>query len=92
MIAKKDRIVVTFYTTTAAMKMEDVCKARGAEGRIIPVPGAAISLPVTVFDVVLPQIFAGERFTKQQLINLADGGLCQLCSHCHFPNCSFGRY
>ena len=39
MIAKKDRIVVTFYTTTAAMKMEDVCKARGAEGRIIPVPG-----------------------------------------------------
>lgn len=59
---------------------------------MLGVPGAAISLPVTVFDVVLPQIFAGERFTKQQLTNLADGGLCQLCSNCHFPNCTFGRY
>ncbi len=59
---------------------------------ILGIPGAAISLPTTMFDVLLPQIFAGDRFTKQELINLADGGLCQLCKSCHFPNCSFGRY
>ncbi len=38
MIAKKEKIVITFYTTTAAMKMEDICKKCGADGRIIPVP------------------------------------------------------
>ena len=59
---------------------------------LLGVPGAAVSLPTTVFDVLMPQIFAGEKFTKHQLVNLAEGGLCQLCSQCHFPNCSFGRY
>ena len=59
---------------------------------ILGVPGAAISLPTTMFDVLLPQIFAGDKFTKQDLINLGDGGLCQLCTTCHFPNCTFGRY
>lgn len=59
---------------------------------ILGVPGAAISLPTTVFDVLLPQIFAGERITKQELIGLADGGLCQMCKSCHWPNCTFGRY
>lgn len=59
---------------------------------ILGVPGAAISLPTTMFDVLLPQIFAGDKFTKKDLIRLGDGGLCQLCKTCHFPNCTFGRY
>ena len=62
------------------------------ETAILGVPGAAISLPVTMFDVMLPQIFAGIRFTKEDLIRLGDGGLCQQCKTCHFPNCTFGRY
>ncbi|MBQ1264566.1 MAG: molybdopterin-binding protein [Oscillospiraceae bacterium] len=59
---------------------------------IVGVPGAAISLPTTIFDVLLPQIFAGDKLTKQDLLRLADGGLCQLCKPCHYPNCTFGRY
>ena len=59
---------------------------------VLGVPGAAISLPTTIFDVLLPQIFAGDRLTKDELINLANGGLCQMCKACHWPNCSFGRY
>lgn len=59
---------------------------------ILGVPGAAIKLPTTVFDVLLPQIFAGDRITNEELIGLADGGLCQMCETCHWPNCSFGRY
>lgn len=59
---------------------------------ILGVPGAAISLPTTLFDVLLPQIFTGDKLTKQDLIRLGDGGLCQLCKSCHFPNCTFGRY
>jgi len=59
---------------------------------ILGVPGAAISLPTTILDVLLPQIFAGDKITKEELIELGDGGLCQMCGTCHWPNCSFGRY
>ncbi|MBR5700940.1 MAG: molybdopterin-binding protein [Oscillospiraceae bacterium] len=59
---------------------------------ILGVPGAAISLPTTMFDVLLPQIYTGDKLTKGELINLGEGGLCQQCKVCHFPNCTFGRY
>lgn len=59
---------------------------------ILGVPGAAISLPTTVFDVLLPQIFTGDKLTKEDLIRLGEGGLCQLCKTCHYPNCTFGGY
>jgi len=59
---------------------------------VLGVPGAAISLPTTIFDVLLPQIFAGDKITKEELTNLAEGGLCQMCKVCHWPNCTFGRY
>ena len=38
MIKKHEKLVITFFTTTAAMAMERVCKEENAEGRIIPVP------------------------------------------------------
>ena len=59
---------------------------------ILGVPGAAIKLPTTIFDVLLPQIFAGDKLTKEDLIGLGDGGLCQMCKVCRWPNCTFGRY
>lgn len=59
---------------------------------ILGVPGAAIKLPTTIFDVLLPQIFAGEKITREELVGLADSGLCQMCKSCHWPNCTFGRY
>jgi molybdenum cofactor synthesis domain-containing protein len=59
---------------------------------ILGVPGAAVKLPTTVLDVLLPQIFAGDKLSKEELLNLAEGGLCQMCQVCHWPNCTFGRY
>ncbi len=59
---------------------------------ILGVPGAAIHLPVTIFDVLLPQIYTGLKFNKEDLIRLGEGGVCQMCTTCHYPNCSFGRY
>ena len=59
---------------------------------ILGVPGAAIKLPTTIFDVLLPQVFAGEKLTREELVGLAEGGLCQMCKTCHWPNCTFGRY
>ena len=40
MIRKTEKLVITFYTTTAAMAMAKVCKESGADGRLIPVPGS----------------------------------------------------
>jgi hypothetical protein len=40
MIRKTEKLVITFYTTTAAMAMEQAYKGVGASGRIIPVPGS----------------------------------------------------
>jgi hypothetical protein len=56
------------------------------------VPGAAIHSKTTMLDVVLPQVFTGVRFTRQELRCLGAGGLCQGCKECHWPNCTFGRY
>ena len=38
-IQKRERSVITFYTTADAMAMESLCTARGLGGRMIPVPG-----------------------------------------------------
>lgn len=59
---------------------------------MLGVPGAAISMPTTMLDVLLPAIYAAERITKRDLVRLGNGGLCQTCERCHWPNCSFGRY
>lgn len=59
---------------------------------LLGIPGAAISMPTTLFDVLLPQIFTGDKLSREDLIRLGDGGLCQLCEVCHFPVCTFGRY
>ena len=40
MIKKQERLVITFYTTTAAMAMEHICKEAHADGRMIPVPSS----------------------------------------------------
>lgn len=39
MICRQKRLVITFFTTTDAMAMEQLCRAEQAGGRIIPVPG-----------------------------------------------------
>ena len=59
---------------------------------ILGVPGGAVSRPVTTLDVLLPQIFTRVPFTREDLLSLAEGGLCQMCRQCHYPNCTYGRY
>ncbi len=66
--------------------------AYSGDTALVGVPGAAISSPVTVLDVLLPQLFTGKKFTKQELVNLGAGGLCMQCGTCHFPNCGYGKY
>jgi molybdenum cofactor synthesis domain-containing protein len=58
---------------------------------VFGVPGAAIYFPVTVLDVLLPKVFAGDRLQKKDLSRLAEGGLCAGCTACNYPYCYFGR-
>lgn len=62
----------------------------------VGIPSAAISRPVTVLDVILPSLFAGIQISRNDMIAMANGGLCDMCdkngAQCHFPNCHFGNY
>ena len=93
-------------TPTAIRQLSDVFVTQGVpsqpgnmttiayRGNVVltGVPSAAISQPTTVLDAILPQIFAGDPFTKEELMRLGDGGLCMQCKPCHFPACPYGKY
>lgn len=67
-------------------------KMERCPAEIVGVPGAAISLSTTIFDVLLPHIFTGDKPTKTDPIHLGNGGLCQMCKACRWPSRTFGRY
>ena len=54
-------------------------------------PGCVMFNNVTIFDLILPRIFAGERISRPDIVALGHGGLCDECADCHFPACSFGK-
>lgn len=58
---------------------------------IMGLPGCVMYAKATVFDLVLPRIFAGIKVTKKDLARMGNGGLCLGCSPCHYPNCGFGK-
>lgn len=58
---------------------------------LLGVPGAAIHSKTTFLDVVLPRIFARDILTKEDFIDMAEGGFCLGCEVCRYPKCSFCR-
>lgn len=54
-------------------------------------PGCVMFNSITIFDLILPRIFAGEHISRQDIVALGHGGLCDECAVCHFPACSFGK-
>ncbi len=58
---------------------------------ILGVPACGLYHRVTVLDLVLPRILAGERITRKQLALMGHGGLCQDCPDCTYPHCPFGK-
>lgn len=57
---------------------------------ILGVPACGMFFRITVLDLILPRLLAGEHITKRDLNRLAHGGLCAACNPCHYPHCSFG--
>jgi hypothetical protein len=58
---------------------------------VLGLPGCVMHHGVSIFDLILPRILAGEEITRAEIIKLAHGGLCSLCDQCRFPNCGFGK-
>lgn len=58
---------------------------------VMGLPGCVMYDKVTVFDLVLPRILAGERLTKQDFVVMGHGGLCMKCEVCHYPVCPLGK-
>ena len=46
---------------------------------------------VTILDVILPRILAGERIGRKEIAELGHGGMCLRCGECQYPVCPFGK-
>lgn len=58
---------------------------------IMGLPGCVMYAKATIFDMVLPRVAAGVKMTKQDFVEMGEGGLCLSCEKCHFPNCGYGK-
>ncbi|TEB04567.1 bifunctional molybdenum cofactor biosynthesis protein MoaC/MogA [Pelotomaculum schinkii] len=58
---------------------------------IMGVPACGMFFKITVVDLILPRLLAGERVTRRDIVALACGGLCRACPECRYPNCTFGK-
>ncbi len=58
---------------------------------MLGVPACGLFHRITVLDLVLPRILAGEKIGKAELAFLGHGGLCKDCLECSYPHCPFGK-
>jgi hypothetical protein len=58
---------------------------------ILGLPACVFYHPTTIYDLILPQVLAGEPITPHEIAEMGHGGLCMDCDSCRFPGCSFGR-
>jgi len=74
------------------LKTSALLKSRTSE--LIPVvgiPACGMYSSITVFDMILPRVLAGEKIGRQELALLGHGGLCLKCKTCKYPVCPFGK-
>jgi len=58
---------------------------------LLGVPACGLHHRITVLDLILPRILAGEHIGKAELAFLGHGGLCKDCEDCSYPHCPFGK-
>jgi molybdenum cofactor synthesis domain-containing protein len=69
-------------------------KTAGPPSRIpvLGIPACGMYSKMTVFDLILPRMLAGEEIGRKELAELGHGGLCLKCDVCRYPLCPFGKY
>ncbi len=65
--------------------------ARLGEIPLLGLPACVFYHQVTLFDLILPLILAGEEPTRKAIALMGHGGLCRNCPECRFPVCPFGK-
>jgi len=71
-----------------------VAYIRGEDSDRIPVlgiPACGMYASITIFDLILPRVLAGERIGRKEIAELGHGGLCLKCKECRYPVCPFGK-
>ena len=58
---------------------------------ILGIPACGMYASITVFDLVLPRVLAGEKIGRKEIAELGHGGLCLKCKKCRYPVCPFGK-
>jgi hypothetical protein len=58
---------------------------------ILGIPACGMYHTITVLDLILPRVLAGEKIGRQELAELGHGGLCLNCKDCRYPVCPFGK-
>lgn len=58
---------------------------------VLGLPACGMFHKITVFDLILPRVLAGEKIGRQELAAMGHGGLCRACKTCVYPICGFGR-
>jgi len=58
---------------------------------VLGLPACGMFHKITVFDLVLPRILAGQKIGRKEFAELGHGGLCRNCKVCQYPVCSFGK-
>lgn len=58
---------------------------------VLGMPACGMFSSITVFDLILPRILAGEKIGRRELAELGHGGMCLKCETCRYPVCPFGK-
>ena len=58
---------------------------------ILGIPACGMYASITVFDLILPRVLAGEKVGRREIAELGHGGLCLKCEKCQYPVCPFGK-
>lgn len=58
---------------------------------VLGLPACGMFHKITVFDLVLPRVLAGQQITRETIAAMGHGGLCRNCPQCHYPICPFGK-
>ncbi len=58
---------------------------------VVGLPACGMFHKITIFDLILPRLLAGEKISRQDIAALGHGGLCRNCATCKYPICGFGK-
>ncbi len=64
---------------------------RIGQAAVVGVPACGMFHKITVLDLVLPRLLAGECLSRADFAAMGHGGLCRNCTICHYPACNFGK-